>query len=492
MSTLAPSDPLVPVSDPTRHYGSQVTAVEPGGVEPIPLDERHGSPLQLFWTWTSPNMEFATIAVGILGVLYFGLTFWQSVLAIVIGTAAGSLAHGALSTWGPKDGLCQMVLSRTGFGYIGNILPSGLNALIAGIGWFAVNSISGALALHVLISSIPKQICLLIIVVLELGIAFFGHNLVHVVERFAFPVLAVVFVIASVWVLTKAHPSTPAGPSSSTLGGFLIMTGATFGYAAGWNPYASDYTRYLKSDTRSTPIALCAGLGVFASCVLLEVAGAAAVTALSSNSLTAALDAGPNPAQLTGLLPTWLGKLTLIAIFIGAICANVLNIYSAGLSAITVGLKLPTRAARAAVSIALGAIGYIVATQYIDTPSKYENFLLIISYWIGPWLAVVFLDRWFRRGSSNIGAIAADKRYTNWAGPIAFAVATAVSIWLFANQPPKLVGVIPTDHPAFGDITFEVGFVLAAVLYLLLRLVLKPSTPAVYEPAVSQPVPEPA
>ena len=52
--------------------------------------------------------------------------------------------------------------------------------------------------------------------------------------------------------------------------------------------------------------------------------------------------------------------------------------------------------ARAAISIGLGIIGYIVATQYVDNPSKYENFLLIISYWIGPWLAIVFLDRFFR------------------------------------------------------------------------------------------------
>ena len=64
-------DPFV--ADPSRDYGSKVVAVEPGGAEFIPLDERHGKPWQLFWTWISPNMEFATIAVGILGPLAFGL-----------------------------------------------------------------------------------------------------------------------------------------------------------------------------------------------------------------------------------------------------------------------------------------------------------------------------------------------------------------------------------------------------------------------------------
>jgi NCS1 family nucleobase:cation symporter-1 len=464
MSTLTPP---VPFPDTEREfYGEKVTAVEPGGVEFIPLNERHGTPIQLLWTWTSPNMEFATVGVGILGVLYWGLTFWQCLLAIVIGTLAGSITQGVLSTWGPKEGLCQMVLSRTGFGFIGNLLPSGLNALTAGVGWFAVNSISGALALHALFTGLPKQLCLVIIVVLELGIAFFGHNLVHAFERYCFPVLTVIFIITAIWVLSKAHPGAAAMKMDAppTLGGFLLMVGASFGYAAGWNPYASDYTRYLKPETKSLPVALYAGLGVFASCVLLEVAGAAVVTAGKT-----AFD----PSSFTSLVPTWLGKLTLIAVFIGAICANVLNIYSGSLSFMTLGIKLPTQLARAAAAIGLGIIGYIIAIFGIkNAGSNYENFLLVIAYWIAPWLAVVFVDRWLRRGSTNLGALAQNLKYQNWAGPIAMAVGAAVSIWLFANQ-EKYTGVIPKNHPKFGDITFEAGFVISAVLYFVLYQVLK-------------------
>ena len=79
-----------------------VVTVEPGGAEFIPLHERHGRPLQLFWTWTSPNLEFATVFVGVLAVAAFGLSFWQAVLAIVVGTALGAVAHGVLSARGPR------------------------------------------------------------------------------------------------------------------------------------------------------------------------------------------------------------------------------------------------------------------------------------------------------------------------------------------------------------------------------------------------------
>ena len=43
-------------------------------------------------------------------------------------------------------------------------------------------------------------------------------------------------------------------------------------------------------------------------------------------------------------------------------------------------------------------------------------------------------------------------------------VGGAVSIWLFSNQ-TKYKGPLPTDHPSLGDLTFEVGFVVAASLY---------------------------
>ena len=46
------------------------------------------------------------------------------------------------------------------------------------------------------------------------------------------------------------------------------------------------------------------------------------------------------------------------------------------------------------------------------------------------------------------------------------AIAMAVSICFFSNQ-TDYVGVVPKHVAAFGDLTFEVGFVLAALLYAL-------------------------
>jgi len=443
-------------------YGEKLIAVEPGGAEFIPLKERHGRPLQLFWTWTSPNMEFATVFVGLLGIL-LGLSFWETFLAIVIGTVLGSIAHGILSTMGPRYGVPQMVLSRRGFGYWGNILPAGINSLVAGIGWFAVNSVSGALALSAL-THMPEVLALLIVVALQLAVAFLGHNLIHAFERYAFPVLVIIFLIASVWTLSKAHP----GATHQTIpGAFLIELGATFGYAVGWNPYASDYTRYFKPDTNRKAIAFSAALGLLLSCVLLETVGAAAGT-------IAGVASNANPtAGWTGIFPTWLRDLTLIAIVIGGIAANALNIYSGAISFTALGFKLPLAARRAIVALGFGAIGFFVAWAGLHNAGEdYNNFLLIIAYWIAPWLAVVFCDIFLRRRQdpAQIEHLLFNRKYTNWAGPVAMAVGGGVAIWLFSNQ-TKYVGLVPKHWGDAGDLTFEVGFVLTAVIYLTWRLI---------------------
>src|SRR6266568_4155886 len=417
----APAGVLVREGD----YGEKITTVEPGGAEFIPLHERHGRPIQLFWTWTSPNLEFATVFVGVLAVALFGLSFWQSVLAILLGTAAGSLAQGVLSARGPEHGVPQMVLSRLGFGYWGNVLPAGLNSITAGIGWFAVNSVSGTFALNTL-THMPKVLCLLIIVVVQVVVAFFGYNLVHVFERYAFPILTVIFLIASGVILSKAHP----GAHHSTIpGAFLLTFGASFGYAVGWNPYASDYTRYFKPETSKAAIAWWSGLGLFLSCALLEVVGAAAGTVASVDK---AFNTNPT-GGFTGLLATPLADLTLLAIALGAVAANVLNIYSGALSFTALGVRLPLEMRRAIVALGFGAIGFFLAWSGLhNAGTKYEDFLLIIAYWIAPWLAVYLCDMLLRRNPDETLLFAT--RHKNWAGPVAMAIGIGVSIWLFSNQ----------------------------------------------------------
>src|SRR5205807_4144715 len=276
------AEQVVPIRE--GDYGERVATVEPGGVEYIPLRERHGKPIDLFWTWLSPNLEFATVFVGILAVTLFGLNMWETATAIVVGSLLGSLTHAVLSSWGPKFGVPMMVVSRGPFGFLGNILPAGLNTITGAFGWFIVNSVSGSFALLALVGLPISYFWLgfLVIVVVQVAIATLGHNLIHAFERWALPLLGVVFALACIFIFLKGNYAIAYNPkaplASGEVGSWLLLFTATFGYAAGWNPYAADYTRYLPPNTNRFMVGLWAGAGVFISCVILEMAGAALAT----------------------------------------------------------------------------------------------------------------------------------------------------------------------------------------------------------------------
>jgi nucleobase:cation symporter-1, NCS1 family len=449
-------------ADIDRDYGSRIAAVEPGGNERVPDAERHGRPRQLFWTWASPNLEFATIFLGVLAVSAFGLTFWQAVAAVVLGNGLASVAHGVLSARGPEGGVPQMVLGRLAFGYRGNVLPSALMTITSGFGWFAVNSVSASFAMSSLTGASPV-LWLVVVVVVQVVVAFFGHNLVHAFERFAFPVLAVVFAIGSVIVLLRSDPSAvPDGGGTGGIGGFLLTLGAVFGYTAGWTPYAADYSRYLPVDSSRLRTGLAAGTGLFVSTTVLMVVGAASVSAAAAAGVSS-----DNPTTTyVGVLPALLAALTLISIALGAIAANILNVYSGAMAFLSLGINVPLHRARAVVALAFGVVGFLIALLALgDAAAGYEAFLLVVVYWIGPWLGVVLTDQYLRRRVPV--ELLYDRGYANSAGLIALLVGIVVSVGLFSNQ-ELFTGLVPRVLPGVGDVTFLVGIALSAGLYALL------------------------
>ncbi|HKC20057.1 MAG TPA: cytosine permease, partial [Candidatus Dormibacteraeota bacterium] len=181
--------------------------------------------------------------------------------------------------------------------------------------------------------------------------------------------------------------------------------------------------------------------------------------------------------QLSVAMPSWLYYLTLLCIAIGAVCANAINIYSGTMSLVAVGIRemgMTLRQRRAVLAIAAGVLGYIiglVGQANVGPGSKYESFLLLISYWIGCWLAVVFVDYWLRKGDYGDESLFFNTRYQRWQGFAAMAIGLIVSVGLFANVFGVYVGPIANNNPGLGDITFFVGFVVTGALYYVFDMV---------------------
>lgn len=94
--------------------------VETRGIERVPNDERSNAGMSQIGTlWLSANMVVSTFALGALSYPVFYLGFVDTLLIILFVNIIGILPVCFFSTFGPRFGLRQMVLSRFYFGWYG-------------------------------------------------------------------------------------------------------------------------------------------------------------------------------------------------------------------------------------------------------------------------------------------------------------------------------------------------------------------------------------
>jgi nucleobase:cation symporter-1, NCS1 family len=144
---------------------------------------------------------------------------------------------------------------------------------------------------------------------------------------------------------------------------------------------------------------------------------------------------------------------TLLGVFLGSLAANSLNLYSSSLSL---------------AALVMGLVALVIGMLVLQEVNRFTDYLLVVSYRTAPWIGVVLADRLLWRHPDGDLHVFTDRSHVNRAGPIAMAVALVISVAPFGNQ-AAYVGPVPRAFPEVGDITLEVGLVLAFALYAVLR-----------------------
>lgn len=124
-----------------------------------------------------------------------------------------------------------------------------------------MNTTSGAFALQSL-TGLSIEVSLLIIVV-QIVVAFVGHNAIQKFERYAFYYLVVVFLIVSSIIVSQGNFSVAPEAAGFNFAAFTLATATAYGYTAGWTPFASDCSPYLPANSSPKAVGLSAGLGNF-------------------------------------------------------------------------------------------------------------------------------------------------------------------------------------------------------------------------------------
>jgi len=485
-------------------YGASVVAVEPHGLDAIDARERHGTPRDLFFLWFGANAETATFAIGILAVALYGTSLRGAAIGLLVGNALGYAVVGLLSRMGPRYGLPQMVASRLTFGRDGNVLPAVL-AFLAGVGWFAVDSVFGAQALGAL-AHVGFPLALTVVLIAQVTLAVYGHNAIHAFERFASVALVIGF--ATIAAVTLRYANLGAGfdaraplAGGGEIAGIVFAAALAFSYSVGWGPAASDYARYLPCASDPRAVTAWAFAGGFVPSAILELLGAAAVTATHAPGIASA-----TPAETIGLLAHGNGVVATIGlatVLVGTLSANCLNLYSGALaalvawdarrrigSALGVAIVLATLTAAVliaarindpgarfssavvvAAALAVGALGFVVVHWTLarwqsavavgvlggalafgnadpaSTAHLYTDFLGLLTMWAAPWAGVLLANR--AETARRVDA----RALTAWLAGIA----ASLPFW----QQSWLTGPLAASNPWLGDVSYFVGFVVA-------------------------------
>jgi NCS1 family nucleobase:cation symporter-1 len=383
-----------------RSKADEAIIVEDRTIQPIPLDQRHGRPRDLFTLWFGANLTTLTVATGALCTAVFHLSLAASVFAIVFGNLFGAVFMALHAAQGPHLGVPQMVQTRGQFGARGALAVIAFVALMD-VGFFATNLVLSAQSLHFAVPAATPGLSIAAVALLGTAATIFGHDLIHRFTRLM-AWLAGFAIFACFVVLLWRHPHLDwfAGPPM-TIAGLLGAISTSVLWQVAYAPYVSDYSRYLPPETGQRAAFWTSYWG----CVIGSIAPMLLGALLGS--LFPALDMSQALAAATGTLATF--AIPILTLSIAA--ASAISLYCAVLATIAVvqtfAPSWQARArARTILSLVLAAIAVVMALfagpHFMET---YTNFLLLLLYVMVPWTAINLVDYYLiRHGNYDVAS----------------------------------------------------------------------------------------
>ena len=414
--------------------------LELNGTNVIAESERKGRASSLFWPWCGANVSLLALSYGAF-FLGFGISFWQATAAAIAGTVLSFLLVGFSSLAGKKSNAPTMVLSRAAFGVKGNIVPGLLSYLIF-VGWETVLVSLATLAtgtVLVRVGDIDRNIAMVIGFVIAVALTVFagvlGHAIIMKLQKWLTLITVAATILYFALTIDEVNWSLVLDIPHGSTAGFVgaLIFGAT-GIGLGWVNSAADYSRYLPRSTSSKSVV---GWTVFgASIVPIAMVIYGAALAGSSGELFEAIANDPIGA-LTTLLPTWfLIPFALIAI-LGLVGGAILDLYSSGLTLISIGLPV-----KRFVAAAIDSLIMIAGTIYLvwiadDFFFPFQGFLITLGVPIATWSAIFVTDVLLRkRDYEEEDLYRINGRYSSWnISSLSIMAVGAMVGWGFVTNP---------------------------------------------------------
>ncbi|KAH8547449.1 purine-cytosine permease [Umbelopsis sp. PMI_123] len=455
--------------------------VEARGVERVLEEDRSPkNALNNLLMWFSVNTVLTTIPIGALAQPVFNLTLPHAIATIFCFTALGGITTAFIATLGPKTGCRTMIIGRYSFGYVGATILSVFNILTQ-MGFSVICVVLGGQTLASINNTLPLPAGIVIVALCSLIICFFGYNLLHVYERYAYIVITIVIIM--IFVLGGREPAgydLLAGSATEATGANLAANvlsygGVLFGSVSGWSPVAADFNMRLPADTSAWYVFILTFFGVYIPVAFVSILGACLVSIQNQDYVDAFTNNGVG-GLLAQTLSPWGGggKFLMVVLSLSVIANNVPNTYSAALSIQALG-KPFQRVPRFLWTILVFIIYTVAGIAGRESFSAIlSNLLSILSYWTAFFVVVVAEEHFLFRRPSQGGYNLDD--YNNpsklpigaagiFAGMCGIAGAVVGMSQTYYSGPIALL--IGDEYG--GDLGFELAAVFSGVVYPPLR-----------------------
>jgi NCS1 family nucleobase:cation symporter-1 len=443
--------------------------IEQHSINYIPRAERRGKLWHQGPFWFAGNFVLPTLVVGFTGPS-LGLSVIWCVLAIILGAGFGTFFMAFHANQGPRMGLPQMIQSRAQFGSRGVLLPFTATVFVY-VGFMVFDTILAAQGIHLVLPG-ANWLWYTVITTLAIVIAVVGHDLLHFIQRWLTYLLIITFAIVTILALSvfgghgHAAAASPGGWNGTA---FLVQLSLAAGYNISYAVYVSDYSRYLPENAPAKPLIAWTYLGACASAVWLMALGVILASIIPNADPIGAVK------QIGDMLFPGFGTFSVLVSVVALLSIMGVNAYGAMLTGVagfdgfkpikpTVGLRV---LGLSVVGIATIVIALAIPANYLGS---FNNFVLLMLYFLIPWTAVNLVDFYFvRHGAYAItDIIATNGIYGRWAwrGVLSYVAGFVVMIPFF-SIPGFFTGPIAK---ALGgaDISFIFGLLVSGGLYYVL------------------------
>jgi purine-cytosine permease-like protein len=345
---------------------------------------------------------------GWLGILY-GLSWWQSVSAILVGTVLAAVFVSASSLLGWRAATNNSVSSGAFFGVKGRLIASFVGLLLC-IQYVALTVWTGGEVLssgwaRLTDSELSDSLTAIGYAVIAIAVVIFavlGYSWIIKLNKYVTVLMALLVVLSIIGLWSAFDPSYPGDPEVYALGSFWptwLLTALTCG-AAGpisyvtqtgdWSRYISESAHSARDIVKNTFVAMVVGL------TIPTIFGAfVAVAAFDEDSFAGGFVAGS---------PTWLLIPLLFIGFVGSLGQGSINLYSMGLDMDAILPKLSRL--KSTVLVAAISTGLVFIGKFVyDAEVAVTNSVLFLTCLASAWIAISLYGYYKNKGVFDKAAL---------------------------------------------------------------------------------------